>query len=56
MDKIEKMKQEKKYEQYVKQKTPTPGLLKNMLKAFVTGGLICTLGQIIFNLCKLQGL
>lgn len=54
MDKIEKMKQEKQYEKYVKQKTPAPSLLKNMLKAFVTGGTICTIGQIIFNLCKLQ--
>ena len=29
MDKIEKMKQQKQYEKYVKQKTPTPSVLKN---------------------------
>lgn len=56
MDKIEKLKQEKQYEKYVKQKTPTSSTLKNMLKAFVTGGTICVVGQIISNLCKLQGM
>ena len=35
----------KKYEQYVKQLTPTHSLPLNMAKAFLTGGLICLLGQ-----------
>lgn len=56
MDKIEKLKKEKQYEKYVKKKTPTPGVMKNMIKAFITGGTICMIGQIIFNLCKLQGM
>ena len=34
---------EKKYEQYVKQLTPTHSLPLNMAKAFLTGGLICLL-------------
>lgn len=38
---------EKKYEKYVKQITPTHSLPLNMLKAFFTGGLICLLGQFI---------
>ena len=36
----------KKYEQYVKQLTPTHSLPLNMSKAFLTGGLICLLGQV----------
>ena len=39
----------KKYEQYVKQLTPTHSLPLNMAKAFLTGGLICLLGQVILN-------
>ena len=39
----------KKYEQYVKQLTPTHSLPLNMAKAFLTGGLICLLGQVIIN-------
>ena len=40
---------EKKYEQYVKQLTPTHSLPLNMAKAFLTGGLICLLGQVIIK-------
>lgn len=56
MDKIEKMKQEKQYEQYVKQKTPVHNVFINMTKAFVIGGIICTLGQLIYHYCELQKL
>ena len=37
MDKVEKMKQEKQYQDYVKQKTPVHNVYVNMAKAFVTG-------------------
>ena len=37
------------YNAYVKQVTPTHNLWTNMGKAFVTGGAICLLGQIITN-------
>lgn len=40
----------KQYQDYVKQVTPTHNLPLEMLKAFVTGGIICTLGQLILNL------
>ena len=43
-------KQEKKYEEYVKQITPTHSLGKQMGKAFFSGGVICLLGQGITNL------
>lgn len=56
MDKIEKMKQEKKYQDYVKQKTPVHNVYVAMGKAFVTGGAICALGEFIYNYCALQKL
>lgn len=43
----EKEKQE--YAKYVKEVTPTHNLGLQMLKAFLTGGLICVLGQFIVN-------
>lgn len=56
MDKIEKLKKEKQYEKYVKQKTPAHNVWLNMLKAFFLGGTICTLGQVVFHYCKTQGM
>ena len=38
------------YNAYVKQVTPTHNLWANMGKAFVLGGAICLLGQIILNI------
>lgn len=35
----------KQYNDYVKKITPTQSLPMNMLKAFVTGGVICVIGQ-----------
>ncbi len=53
---MDKQKQQQAYENYVKQKTPVHNLPANMAKAFVTGGIICVLGQCILNFCKSQGL
>ena len=39
----------KKYEEYVKQVTPTHSLAKNMAAAFLVGGIICVLGQFALN-------
>lgn len=47
---------QKQYEKYVKQVTPTHNLALQMLHAFVTGGIICTVGQIILNVAKSNGL
>ncbi len=41
--------QKQEYQEYVKQVTPTHSLPKEMLKAFLLGGLICTLGQLVIN-------
>lgn len=50
-----KAKQEE-YNDYVKQVTPTRNLFQQMCKAFVTGGIICTIGQFILNICEDYGL
>ena len=39
----------KEYQQYVKQKQKKSPLLKNMVLAFIIGGLICVIGQLIMN-------
>lgn len=41
---------DKLYDEYVKQMTPKNNQIKNFFRAFITGGLICTLGQGLFNL------
>lgn len=43
------------YKEYVKQKTPVHNVYLNMAKAFVTGGIICLIGQFILNYCKGTG-
>lgn len=56
MNPTEQMKRQQQYKTYVDQKTPRHNLWLNMLRAFLTGGAVCVLGQIIFNLCELQKL
>ena len=46
----------KDYDQKVKELTPTHNLPKEMLHAFLVGGAICTLGQVITNLAADYGL
>ena len=41
--------QKKNYQEYVKQVTPTHNLGKQMLNAFLCGGIISTIGQFILN-------
>ncbi len=53
---MNKQQQQEAYKNYVKKKTPVHSLPANMAKAFVTGGIICTIGQFILNFCKEQGL
>ena len=48
--------QKKEYNEYVKKITPTHSLPLNMAKAFVTGGVICFIGQEILNFFKGSGL
>ena len=44
------------YSKYVDKKSPNSPILKNCLNAFLIGGLICSIGQIIFDFCKFKGL
>ena len=53
---IEKIKQQEEYEKYVKKMTPVHSLPKNMARAFLSGGIISTIGQGIMNICMSQGL
>lgn len=56
MPDIQKEKKKKAYNDYVKKITPTHSLPLNMLKAFVVGGAICTVGQAILNICQSAGM
>lgn len=47
---------QKKYQEYVDKKSPNSPILKNCFNAFWVGGLICTIGQIIMQICKARGL
>lgn len=46
----------KQYEKYVKEMTPVHSTLKNVLTAFVTGGIICCIGQFLLDYMKQIGL
>ncbi|MBO5372268.1 MAG: stage V sporulation protein AC [Lachnospiraceae bacterium] len=52
----QKAEEQKAYNEYVKQVTPTHSLPKNMAKAFLVGGIICVIGQGILNYCANMGL
>ena len=52
---MDKQKQQQAYENYVKKTTPVHNLPMNMAKAFVAGGVICTVGQAILNFCEKLG-
>ena len=45
-----------KYSEYVDKKSPNSPILKNCFNAFLVGGLICSIGQIIFDFCEFKGL
>ena len=46
----------KEYNDYVKKKAPNSPILKDCFNAFWVGGLICSIGQLIFFFCKFKGL
>lgn len=53
---MENIKTKKDYQNYVDKKSPNSPILKNCFNAFWVGGLICSIGQIILDLCKYCGL
>ena len=44
------------YSKYVDKKSPNSPILKNCILAFFIGGLICSIGQIIFDFCTFKGM
>ena len=46
-------KRNESYNDYVEQVTPKHSCLKNCAQAFVTGGIICTVGQAVMNMYML---
>lgn len=44
---------DQKYNQYVKNVTPTHNVASNVWKAFLVGGIICCIGQALINLYKI---
>ena len=47
---------QKSYQEYVDQKSPNSPIFKNCFNAFWVGGVICSIGQIIMDICKYNGL
>lgn len=47
---------QKDYQEYVNKKSPNSPILKNCFNSFWVGGLICTLGQLIMEICKYNGI
>lgn len=47
---------EQKYQDYVKEVTPTHSLAKQMAKAFLVGGIICVTGQGILAYLNIMGI
>lgn len=53
---MEPINTQKQYQEYVDKKSPNSPILKNCFNAFWIGGLICTIGQFIMEICKFRGL
>ena len=53
---MKQMNSKEEYQEYVDQKSPNSPILKNCFNAFWVGGLICSIGQIIFEICKTRGI
>ncbi len=49
---VSKEEQQKQYQEYIKEVTPTHNIWSQMLHAFIVGGIICTIGQFILNYCS----
>lgn len=52
----QKKQQQKQYQKYVKQVTPSHNLPANMFRAFLTGGILCAIGQFLLNTAQNMGL
>ena len=55
MNNQEKQERDKQYNEYVKRVTPTNNIFYMCLRAFVAGGLICSIGQFVMNILLENG-
>ena len=53
---MEPIETKKDYQNYVDKKSPNSPIIKNCFNACWVGGLICSIGQIIFNYCRFRGI
>lgn len=53
---MSKLKSKEEYSKYIDSKVPPSPILLNIFKAFMVGGFICSLGQIIFEICTLRSI
>ena len=53
---MEDQQKQKEYRDYVNQETPKHNIWMQMVKAFIVGGIICTIGQGILNYCASIGM
>ena len=53
---MEPINTQKQYQEYVDKKSPNSPIIKNCFNSFIVGGLICTIGQFIMEICKYRGL
>lgn len=54
-DRMKKSFTKQEYLRYVENKSPKSKVLRNVIRAFIVGGLICIVGQAITNMIKLKG-
>ena len=47
---------QKEYQDYVNKKSPNSPIIKNCFNAFIVGGFICSIGQLIMEVCKYRGI
>ena len=52
---MEHLNSNKEYQDYVNKKSPNSPILKNCFNAFWVGGLICTIGQLIYDYFTFRG-
>lgn len=53
---MKKINTQKEYQEYVDKKSPNSPIIKNCVNSFWVGGLICTIGQFIMEICEYRGL
>ncbi|NJD03034.1 MAG: stage V sporulation protein AC [Ruminiclostridium sp.] len=52
---MQKIFTKQEYQKYVDKKSPNSRLFRNLIRAFVVGGLICTIGQFFFFIYSSMG-